>query len=439
MNLFLRIAGPASVTATFILMYHQVEPFSTFFYLFAWYGLIFTFDRAIAHREGRSLIVRCGPRFVHLLFWSAVVWFFFEVINLRLENWYYIFVPDAAWLRYANTFLAFCTVFPGIFWIDHYLGLCNLFSSVRGKRRTCSPRTRRILVLAGVAFFVLPLIWPTWFFPLVWLSLIFLIAPVQYGRDPDSILHQYERGDYGPTLRMLLAGLIAGLFWEFFNFWARAKWVYTVPFFDELKLFEMPVAGFLGFPPFAVECAVIYKLLVWHRLAPEFGQFKGRKEKVTRPALATLVVTLSIIFAAVTHHYMDQQTTASVTPRAARLDGIDDTTRRALANLQIEYLTQLEGGRSEPLWRELSGHLDPARCDELKRRTDLILHMGIGIEQGNRLLQAGIQSVEALAQLSPETLHNRLEQSDDPRAPTLPRVKVWIRRARSEAVTDSPW
>ena len=438
MNLLLRTAGPASITITFILMYHHVEPFSTFFYLFAWYGLIFTFDRAIAHREGRSLIVRCGPRFVHLLFWSAVTWFLFEVINLRLENWYYIFVPDSAWLRYTNTLLAFCTVFPGMFWIDHYLGLRGVFSNIRGNTRTCSPRTRGIMVLAGVACFALPLIWPTWFFPLVWLSLIFLIAPLQYNRDPDSILHQCERGNYGPTLRMLLAGLIAGLFWEFFNFWARAKWVYTVPFFDELKLFEMPVAGFLGFPPFAVECAIIYKLLVWHRLAPEFGQFKGRREGAARPALATLVVIVSIIFVAVTHHYMDQKTTASVTPRAAKLEGIDDTTHRALADLDIEYLTQLEGIRGEPLWRELSSHLDPARYDELKRRTGLILHMGIGIEQGNRLLEAGIRSVEALAQLSPEELHNRLGRSDDPRAPTLPRVKVWIRRAHSDAVTGAP-
>ena len=74
-------------------------------------------------------------------------------------------------------------------------------------------------------------------------------SPPNYRLGLDGYLRQLERGDYGQTLRLLLAGLIAGLFWEFFNFWARAKWIYTVPFFDELKLFEMPVAGFLGFPP----------------------------------------------------------------------------------------------------------------------------------------------------------------------------------------------
>jgi hypothetical protein len=46
--------------------------------------------------------------------------------------------------------------------------------------------------------------------------------------------------------------------WEFFNYWAIAKWTYTVPYFGNVKIFEMPVLGYLGFPPFAVECWVFY-------------------------------------------------------------------------------------------------------------------------------------------------------------------------------------
>ena len=429
-SLLLLCSGPFFILATFILMYQRVEPFSTFFYLFAWYGLIYSFDRAIARREGRSLITRCGFSFVHLLFWSAVLWFFFELINLRLENWYYIFVPDQAWLRYSNTFLAFCTVFPGMFWIDHYLGLRGVFANVRGNTRIYTPRLRRILVLFGLAFFILPLAWPTYFFPLVWLALIFLIAPLQYARDPDSILHQWERGEYGRTLRMLLAGLIAGLFWEFFNFWARAKWVYTVPFFDELKLFEMPVAGFLGFPPFAVECAIVYKLLVWHRLAPEFGQFRGQKERPTSLAWVALIAIASTAFVAVTHYHMDRYTTASVTPRASKLDGIDPAAMKALEDAGIRYLTQLQGKRGQALWDELTARLDPEPLQDLKRRVTLVLHMGIGIEQGNRLLLAGIRSVDELGKLQPEEIRERLRALDDQDVPSLPRVHVWVRRAR---------
>jgi hypothetical protein len=36
------------------------------------------------------------------------------------------------------------------------------------------------------------------------------------------------------------------------------KWTYTVPYFGETKIFEMPVLGYLGFPPFAIECWAMY-------------------------------------------------------------------------------------------------------------------------------------------------------------------------------------
>jgi hypothetical protein len=50
--------------------------------------------------------------------------------------------------------------------------------------------------------------------------------------------------------------------WEFWNYWALAKWTYTVPYLDHLKVFEMPVLGYLGFPPFVLEC---YAMAVWLR------------------------------------------------------------------------------------------------------------------------------------------------------------------------------
>jgi hypothetical protein len=46
--------------------------------------------------------------------------------------------------------------------------------------------------------------------------------------------------------------------WEFWNYWARAKWHYAVPIMEQLKIFEMPVPGYLGFPAFAVECFTMY-------------------------------------------------------------------------------------------------------------------------------------------------------------------------------------
>ena len=101
------LLGPLAIILCFVLMRMQVEPFATFFYLFAWYGLIFTLDQLIKAREDLSLIARCGRGgFALLLCWSAVCWFFFELLNFRLENWYYIFVTDQRMRSAAKPFLA---------------------------------------------------------------------------------------------------------------------------------------------------------------------------------------------------------------------------------------------------------------------------------------------------------------------------------------------
>jgi hypothetical protein len=66
---------------------------------------------------------------------------------------------------------------------------------------------------------------------------------------------------------LLVAGAACGVLWEFWNYWATTRWTYTVPYVGHLKVFEMPVLGYLGFPPFALEC---YAMFHWlrGRLAP---------------------------------------------------------------------------------------------------------------------------------------------------------------------------
>ncbi len=54
---------------------------------------------------------------------------------------------------------------------------------------------------------------------------------------------------------------MCGVLWEFWNYWTGTKWIYSVPYFQNWKVFEMPLMGFLGFPPFAVECWIMYHLL----------------------------------------------------------------------------------------------------------------------------------------------------------------------------------
>jgi hypothetical protein len=57
------------------------------------------------------------------------------------------------------------------------------------------------------------------------------------------------------------SGALCGVLWELWNYWARAKWHYTVPIMPNVKIFEMPLPGYLGFPPFALEAFTMYVLV----------------------------------------------------------------------------------------------------------------------------------------------------------------------------------
>ena len=86
-------------------------------------------------------------------------------------------------------------------------------------------------------------------FGLVWTGYVMIFDPIVYSSKGDSLLKDLEEGRLSRILSLFMAGYICGFLWEFWNFWAASKWVYTAPFMKDVKIFEMPVAGFLGFGP----------------------------------------------------------------------------------------------------------------------------------------------------------------------------------------------
>lgn|GEM_PF-4004559 len=106
-----------------------------------------------------------------------------------------------------------------------------------------------------------PLVLPTYFFAAVWLGPIFFLDPLLEKFGIRSLSLSIHSGERTRVWSLMLGGFICGLIWEFWNFWAGAKWIYSVPFFDRPKIFEMPLLGFLGFPPFALECWILYHLV----------------------------------------------------------------------------------------------------------------------------------------------------------------------------------
>jgi len=125
-------------------------------------------------------------------------------------------------------------------------------------------------------------------------------------------LREWKEGNLGRCYRLLASGLIAGLLWEFWNFWAVARWSYTVPFVGELKVFEMPILGFLGFPTFALEAFALYQFFcrpwgtaIW----PGSPGTRPHRPPPHRPSIITTLLTIvsitlfcAIILRAIDHH-----------------------------------------------------------------------------------------------------------------------------------------
>jgi hypothetical protein len=227
-------------------------------YFFAWYPYILFLDGLLGRLQGRAWLRHRPGAFLRLGLWSVTVWFIFEAANLVLKNWGYVGLTAAWWLRWPGYVLAFATVLPGILLTAQVLETLGAWGGVRGRPLRTGLAWQPLSLLLGTASLVLPLAFPRYAFPLVWVAFFFLLDPLTALLGGDSLITRFLKGERRQHLCLLTAGLICGLWWEFWNSLATAKWVYTLPVLNFCKIFEMPVLGYLGFLPFALEAAVMY-------------------------------------------------------------------------------------------------------------------------------------------------------------------------------------
>ncbi len=260
-------AGLLLLIVSEVFLYLRIEPFYSWFYCFAWWSYILLADNLLLSLTGTSLLTGRRRELAGMLPLSVFVWLLFEGYNLALKNWGYAGVPAETWLRWPGYGLAFATVLPGVFvtsdLVDRlFFGPGNGAASDAAPL-AAQPRTAPRAALAWIGAFLslAPLIWPRFFFPAVWIGPIFLLDPLLEKLGVESLSLGLASGQRRRAWSLLIGGFLCGLMWEFWNFWAASKWVYSVPFFGSWKVFEMPVLGFLGFPPFALECWILYHLL----------------------------------------------------------------------------------------------------------------------------------------------------------------------------------
>ena len=251
-----------------VLLAQRVTLVAVYFTPIAWTAYIFAADGFVYWRSGRSLIVDNGWFTLVIAVWSILCWVVFEGYNLHLQNWRYIGLPDDLTLRAVGYAWAFATIFPGIFETYDLLSVLGVMRTARSAPFAIFGRQKGILMAAGVVCLIVPLLLPsataTYLFALVWLGFVFLLEPITDRLGGETILGDLVKGQPARLYRLLLAGAICGLLWEFWNYWAIGKWIYSVPAPLDFgpKIFEMPLLGFLGFPPFAVECFAFQSLLL---------------------------------------------------------------------------------------------------------------------------------------------------------------------------------
>jgi hypothetical protein len=238
-------------------MLFRFEPFYSGYYSFAWWSYIIFIESFLYCRGAESLLFDNPRKFLVLLPLSATVWLVFEALNFRLSDWHYVNIPSQTALRWIGYPVAYSTVLPGIFSTTALLEFLGVLKNSKTAPLTAPQRLYKPFMITGTLFLALPLIWPQYFFPLIWGAFIFLLEPLNHKAGGPSLLREWEKGSLRKFYLLLLAGFICGLFWELWNFRAGAKWIYTVPHAAWLKVFEMPLLGFMGFPPFAVECYAI--------------------------------------------------------------------------------------------------------------------------------------------------------------------------------------
>jgi hypothetical protein len=255
-------AGLAVFALSWVLLLLGVSFMKTWFFCFSWWSFILILDGLNFRFHGSSPLSRSAGLFFSKALFSVFVWNVFELFNLRLENWSYHNLPEARPERWLGYFIAYASVIPAL------EELALLVEPVfAGRLRVFRIRVSGLLLRGGFFFglssLVLSLLWPRIFFPLVWLGFIFLLEPLNYHLRNQSFVGGWENNDWQDFWSWALAGLAAGFFWEFFNFWAGSRWVYHLPYLDFGRVFEMPVLGYTGFMPFALEGFAFLQLFLW--------------------------------------------------------------------------------------------------------------------------------------------------------------------------------
>lgn len=242
--------------------YIGLDRFSDWATPMCWWGYILILDAVIYKIRKKSIIKNNFRLFIYHISFSVLFWVVFEIYNFHLKNWRYVGVPVNPVETFLGMVLSFATIMPGLFYTAEIIDIAGIFKKIKFPILNVTHTLSYILIIVGCVGLIAPLMVPeniAWYlFIMVWIGWIFLLEPINYYSNTMSILSDLTEGYAGRLLNLFAAGVVCGFLWEFWNYRAGSKWEYTVPFTSDIKMFEMPILGLLGFLPFALEYFAAY-------------------------------------------------------------------------------------------------------------------------------------------------------------------------------------
>jgi len=436
----LLVSGLLGLGVAFWGLFHDIGFIAQPFYACAWWSTILALDGLTALRRKSSILTSRRELLFPLLVWSVTFWFLFELLNLRFQNWYYVGVfagGSGVDLVKGSLFgiLSFATVFLGIFETFDALG----GGGAKARPRPLPKWVPYAIQAVGVLMVGLAILFPRYLAPLVWGSATFLLDPMNYRRGARSVLADLEAGSFRTPAHLLLAGLLCGLLWESFNYFSPQKWIYTVRGLEGLRLFEMPLLGFLGFPALALDAFSFFAFVsywlhgnrTWENPGEVSQKLAPRKALTTSAFAATLPLHLALWLAVSLS--MQGVNVGSVELELENLRTLSPDAVLALEERGIARPRQMLRAIEENPELLQGIALPDAGLREVEDEIRLFTLKGIGRHHGELLRRAGIGSIEELALADPDELYRALERLRG--AATFPAlrqemVQVWVDAAR---------
>ena len=367
----------------------KIEPFYYYFYITSWWSYIIFLDALLSLKYKRFFVLN---RYLPvLIIISCGYWCFFELINIRLQNWFYINLPPEIPYRYPGYLLGFGTVLPAIYLTQEAI------QSVLGKihvKPIHVPHYSAYAITTGCVALVFTVAAPEYCFALAWVFPLLLCDGINYLYGNNSFMGDLQEGRMEQLVSTILSGLICGFLWEFWNYWSLTKWVYAVPFFEKGKIFEMPLAGYAGFLVFSLG-TIAFKSFLHGTGTTNHGK--------------SFVLIASIICSSMAFPLIDSYIVFSYTPKT-----------KELAFLQPDTANLLKKNRMST-----SYEIDPRLLKKDERQSlELLRLKGLGYRNLSLLEQAGIHSIEDLSRIDEATLSTIIQEKN------ARRVRIYLNAAR---------